>query len=181
MDILKVKEIKNLPFWWWDRKFIRVTSYWARWRLKSPASRLFTQSFVQARIKENIKAKCHWTLWGYSPVIGEFPAQWASNAETVSIWWPHHVSGMCIGKCNGCWCRSDGIDNVEWSPLHRGKITLSVYIILAYQAPDKRVKDATISLNTWKIPDKKLFCQKISLQLMLCWFDDKITDFTLID
>ena len=27
---------------------------------------------------------------GNSPVTGEFPAQWASNAENVSIWWRHH-------------------------------------------------------------------------------------------
>ena len=25
-----------------------------------------------------------------SPVTGEFPAQMASNAESVSIWWRHH-------------------------------------------------------------------------------------------
>ena len=30
---------------------ITVTSWWARWRLKSPASRLFAQPFVQAYIK----------------------------------------------------------------------------------------------------------------------------------
>ena len=35
---------------------------WARWRLKSPALRLFTQSFIQAQIKENIKAPRHWLL-----------------------------------------------------------------------------------------------------------------------
>ena len=28
---------------------------------------------------------------GNSPVTGEFPAQMASNAENVSIWWRHHV------------------------------------------------------------------------------------------
>ena len=28
---------------------------------------------------------------GISPLTGEFPAQRASNAETVSIWWRHHV------------------------------------------------------------------------------------------
>ena len=27
---------------------------------------------------------------GNSPVTGEFPAQTASNAENVSIWWRHH-------------------------------------------------------------------------------------------
>ena len=33
---------------------ITVKSQWARWRLKSPASRLFTQPAIQAQIKENI-------------------------------------------------------------------------------------------------------------------------------
>ena len=56
---------------------IIVTSYWARWRLKLPASTLFTQPFIQAQIKENIKAPRHWHLWGNSTVIGEFPAQMA--------------------------------------------------------------------------------------------------------
>ena len=27
---------------------------------------------------------------GNSPLTGKFPAQRASNAENVSIWWPHH-------------------------------------------------------------------------------------------
>ena len=35
-----------------------------RWRLKSPASRVFTQAFIQAQIKENIKAPRYWPLWG---------------------------------------------------------------------------------------------------------------------
>ena len=42
---------------------ITVTSWWTRWRIKSPALRLFTQSFIQAQIKENIKAPHHWPLW----------------------------------------------------------------------------------------------------------------------
>ena len=41
---------------------ISVTSYWVRWRLKSPASRLFTPPFVQAQIKESITAPRHWPL-----------------------------------------------------------------------------------------------------------------------
>ena len=45
-------------------QFITMTSQWARWRLKSPASRLFTQVFIQTQIKENIKALRHWPLWG---------------------------------------------------------------------------------------------------------------------
>ena len=33
---------------------------------------------------------------GNSPVTGEFPAQMASKAENVSIWWRHH-DGICLG------------------------------------------------------------------------------------
>ena len=46
------------------RHHIIVTSKRAQWRLKSPASRLFTQLFIQAPIKEDIKAPRHWPLWG---------------------------------------------------------------------------------------------------------------------
>ena len=71
----------------------RITSLlWARWRLKSPASRLFTQPFIQAQIKENTKAPRHWPLCGEITGTGEFPAQRASNAENVSIWWRHNVN-----------------------------------------------------------------------------------------
>ena len=62
-----------------------------RCRLKSLASRLFTQPFIQVQIKENINAPpCHWPLWGNSPMTGEFPSQRASNTENVSIRWRHH-------------------------------------------------------------------------------------------
>ena len=35
---------------------------------------------------------------GNSPLTGEFPAQMASNAENVSIWWRHH----CFLLFTGC-------------------------------------------------------------------------------
>ena len=43
---------------------ITMTSQWARLRLKSPAPRLLTQAFIQAQIKENVKAPRHWPLYG---------------------------------------------------------------------------------------------------------------------
>ena len=42
------------------------------------------------QIKVNIKAPRHWPLCGEFTGTGEFPAQRASNAENVSIWWRHH-------------------------------------------------------------------------------------------
>ena len=67
-------------------------------RLKSPASRLFTQPFIQTQIKENIKAPRHWPLCGEFTGTGEFPAQRASNAENVSIGWRHHVNCLIDTK-----------------------------------------------------------------------------------
>ena len=63
-----------------DLQNITVTSWWARWRLKSTASRLFTQPFIQAQINDNIKVPRHW------PLCVEF----TGDRENVSIWWSHH-------------------------------------------------------------------------------------------
>ena len=60
----------------------------ARWRHKSLTSPVFTQPFVQLQIKENIIDPRHWPLCVV--FTGEFPAQMASNAKNVSIWWRHH-------------------------------------------------------------------------------------------
>ena len=40
---------------------------------------------------------------GNSPATGEFPAQRASNVETVSIWWRHHEQDIylrCFTECS---------------------------------------------------------------------------------
>ena len=92
-------EYKKKLFSWSNEEFrnnIALTSQWPRWRLKSPASRLFTQRFIQTQIKENIKAPRHWPLCGEFTGTGEFPAQRASYAKNVSIWWRHHdITDMC--------------------------------------------------------------------------------------
>ena len=45
------------------------------------------------RSKKTSKLRVTGIYAGNSPVTGEFPAQRASNAENVSIWWGHHVDG----------------------------------------------------------------------------------------
>ena len=42
------------------------------------------------RSKKTSKVRVTDLCGGNSPVTGEFPAQMASNAENVSIWWRHH-------------------------------------------------------------------------------------------
>ena len=69
---------------------ITVTSLLGRWRLKSPASRLWP--YIRCRSKKMSKLRVTGLCVGNSPMTGEFPAQLsASNAENVSIWWRHHV------------------------------------------------------------------------------------------
>ena len=72
---------------------IKMTSYWARWRLTSTASRLFTQSFIQGADQKIHQSSAS---LAFVPGTGEFPAQRASSAENVSIWWRHH--GMVVNK-----------------------------------------------------------------------------------
>ena len=63
------------------------------WRVNvsnhQPCDCLFNRSFTR-RSKKTSKLRVTGLCAGNSPVTGEFPAQMASNAENVSIWWRHH-------------------------------------------------------------------------------------------
>ena len=61
---------------WSNWLYITMTSQWARWRLKSPASRLFIQPFIQ---RKHEKLRATGLCAGNSPETGEIPAQVASN------------------------------------------------------------------------------------------------------
>ena len=92
-----------------------MTSWINWWRLKLPAYQLFTQPYVKAQIKENIKAPRHWPLWGeftgdwWIPPPPPPPPQRASNAEKVSIWWRHHAFGHSFMLL---WCHNQ---RVHWN------------------------------------------------------------------
>ena len=47
--------------------------------------------WCRCRSKKTSKLHVTGLCEGNSPVTGEFPAQRASNAENVSIWWGHHT------------------------------------------------------------------------------------------
>ena len=54
------------------------------------------------RSKKTSKLRVTGLCAANSPETGEFPAQRASNAENVSIWWRHHESGLIpIGRSPG--------------------------------------------------------------------------------
>ena len=93
--------------------------------LKLPASRLFTQPFIQTQITENIKAPRHCPLCREFTGTGEFPAQRASYAEDVSIWWRHHDTKVhCVFGTGGF--------NLQW---HNCKLGITLFwtgYVLAY-------------------------------------------------
>ena len=69
----------------------------------------------RCRSKKTSKLRVTGLCEGNSPVTGEFPAQRTSNAENVSIWWPHHV------KARRSWVRL-----ILYGNAYTGK-TVSVY------------------------------------------------------
>ena len=56
-----------------------------------PHHYLFNRLF-RRKSKKTSKLRVTVFCAGNSPVTGEFPAQRASNAENISIWWRHHVT-----------------------------------------------------------------------------------------
>ena len=81
---------------------------------------------IQAQIKENIKALRHWPLCWEFTGTGEFPAQRASNAENVSIWWRHRESQSSSHSRKkmkqfqeGLWKKYEVIRNLRKTPIFR--------------------------------------------------------------
>ena len=91
-------------------------------------SRLFTQPFIQTQIKENIKASRHWPLCGEFTGPRWIPAQMASNAENVSIWWRHY--GWCIHTLINCNITRSGNELSPFStgtkPIHKLILTWTI-------------------------------------------------------
>ena len=52
---------------------------------------VYSTVYLRRRPKKTPKLRVTGLCEGNSQMAGEFPAQMASNAEIVSIWWRHHV------------------------------------------------------------------------------------------
>ena len=59
---------------------------------------------------ENINFRVTGLCVGKSPMTGEFPAQMASNAENVSIWWRHHDN---LSRNGVEWIRKPHLFNID--------------------------------------------------------------------
>ena len=115
------------------------------WRLKSPASPLFTQPFIRVQIKENIKIPRNWPLCGEFTgdrwIPREFPAQMVSNAKNVSIWWRHHDKfriGTWFPKCFPRTKIYDKQTMLKCHQYHRDKV--AVYLLAFMSWTCKMIK-----------------------------------------
>ena len=70
--------------------------------------------FFRRRWKKTSKLRVTGLCVGNSPGTGEFPAQMASNAENVSIWWRHHVLRVLGWVRIGCFYISDKIGSSKF-------------------------------------------------------------------
>ena len=61
----------------------------------------FSNRLFRRISKKTSKPRVTGLCAGNSPHIGEFPAQMASNAENVSIWWRHHEYEQNSGRIGG--------------------------------------------------------------------------------
>ena len=70
---------------------------------------------------------------GNSPVNGEFPAQMASNAENVSIWWRHHDNLVGIGMfCGDPECRGQNRLGLTLQRLTMMAAAVRLYSVCGY-------------------------------------------------
>ena len=81
----------------------RRMSITLQWRHNGPDSvwnhqphHCLLKRLFRRRSKKTSKLRVTGLFAGNSPETGEFPAQMASNAEKVSIWWRHHDIGGIV-------------------------------------------------------------------------------------
>ena len=79
----------------YSKCFIHYTLQWRHNRRDSVWNHQLHDCFLKRlfrhRSKKTSKLRFTGLCEGNSPEAGEFPAQKASNAENVSIWWRHHA------------------------------------------------------------------------------------------
>ena len=79
------------------------------------------------RLKKTSKLRVTGLCAGNSPETGEFPAQMASNAENVSIWWRHHDINV-----KTILCAAVHINYITWK-------WLNLYCLSAAIAPSRSI------------------------------------------
>ena len=145
-DLRLNKRLRKQSWGWWldtTIALIMTSSLWfyaLQWRHNGhdsvsnhqPHDCLLNRLF-RRRSKKTSKLRVTGLCAGNSPGTGEFPAQMASNAENVSIWWRHHgntqntyvglrersVWAQPVGSSNprGAQWQNKSVQSSQWSLL----------------------------------------------------------------
>ena len=89
---------------------------------------LLNRSF-RLRSKKTSKLRVTGLCVGNSQVTGEFPAQMASNAENVSIWWRHH---RLLWVASNRWHLISSLCHIIKVSMFNGNLTYCVLIQLLW-------------------------------------------------
>ena len=116
------------------------------------------------RSKKTSKLRVTGLCVGNSPETGEFPAQMASNAENVSIWWRHHVLQGCFADTEANVPNASngsldymGRNNHKYSKTECNEIqTLCIILKIGWEyrwtKPEKNMNNQDLKLrNIWKL------------------------------
>ena len=106
----------------WSQQVNYTSGAALRWRHNGPDSvsnhqphDRWLKRLFRRRSKKTSKLRVTGLCAGNSPGTGEFPAQMASNAENVSIWWHHHVH---FWGCVGVLWLEDPSDGIVYRRIH---------------------------------------------------------------
>ena len=83
----------------------------------------FLNRLFRHRSEKTLKLCVTGLCVGNSPEAGEFPAQMASNAENVSIWWRHHAYRN-FTQISSTWAPFTDMYSVKWQ--HTWTITFII-------------------------------------------------------
>ena len=81
---------------WWGHGMATPNHHYSEVIMGAMASQITSLTTVYSTVYSGVDQRKHQSspvtglCAGNSPVPGELPAQMASNAENVSIWWRHH-------------------------------------------------------------------------------------------
>ena len=144
------------------------------WRLKPPVSRLLhyndvTMSKIASQItnltivysiclfrpgsNKTSKLRVTGLCAGNSSGTGEFPAQMASNAKNVSIWWRHHGGLVCQKQASRAGI-SDNIPHIVWDVIYVWDVITCPcprYLLLVHKATiEEPFSLSTFPLAGWQ-------------------------------
>ena len=113
----------------------------------------------------------HWPLCGEFTGTGEFPAQMASYAETVSIWWRHHDS---------IWHQTEWGKALHWFQLYLlGNIHLEIdyYLWIDKILQINGVKQQQISHESVETEDKFIEARKMMYNHVIIVYNQQVVSF----